>query len=115
VQIDKDVVCRVIATHDCQIHPGAWAPSWLTFIARAKDSLWSVDLFRCESILRVAMGSWRSSMRFTTFAACSIKPLPYAPMSHPFVERPIGTISCRKFPIIESEPGSICLETPVAA
>jgi hypothetical protein len=26
-------------------------PSWLTFIAQAKDSLWSVDLFRCESIL----------------------------------------------------------------
>jgi len=29
----------------------ASGPSWLTFIAQAKDSLWSVDLFRCESIL----------------------------------------------------------------
>jgi hypothetical protein len=26
-------------------------PSWLTTIGHAKDSLWSVDLFRCESIL----------------------------------------------------------------
>jgi len=26
-------------------------PSWLTLLAQAKDSLWSVDLFRCESIL----------------------------------------------------------------
>ena len=25
-------------------------PSWLTFIGHMKDSLWSVDLFRCESI-----------------------------------------------------------------
>lgn len=30
---------------------GTTGPSWLTFIAHAKDSLWSVDLFRCESIL----------------------------------------------------------------
>src|SRR5450759_1103801 len=26
-------------------------PSWLSFIGHVKDSLWSVDLFRCESIL----------------------------------------------------------------
>jgi transposase InsO family protein len=26
-------------------------PSWLTFIAQIKDSLWSLDLFRWESIL----------------------------------------------------------------
>ncbi|MFT6877773.1 MAG: putative transposase [Candidatus Azotimanducaceae bacterium] len=26
-------------------------PSWLTFLGRSKDSLWSVDLFRCESII----------------------------------------------------------------
>ena len=26
-------------------------PSWLAFIAQAKDSLWSIDLFRYESIL----------------------------------------------------------------
>jgi len=26
-------------------------PSWLTFIGHTKDSLWSLDLFHCESIL----------------------------------------------------------------
>jgi hypothetical protein len=26
-------------------------PFWLTFLGHAKDSLWSVDLFRCESLI----------------------------------------------------------------
>jgi len=30
---------------------GGKGPSWLSAIAEARDSLWSVDLFRCESIL----------------------------------------------------------------
>ena len=31
---------------------GTDGPSWLrSFIGHVKDSLWSVDLFRCESIL----------------------------------------------------------------
>ena len=28
---------------------GSGGPSWLTFLGHAKDSLWSCDLFRCES------------------------------------------------------------------
>ncbi len=50
IEIDKDVVRRVLAKH---YHPnsGGSGPSWLTFLGHAKDSLWSVDLFRCESIL----------------------------------------------------------------
>jgi len=51
VQIDKDVVRRVLATQYDPDHPGASGPSWLTHLAQTKDSLWSVDLFRCESIL----------------------------------------------------------------
>jgi transposase InsO family protein len=49
VEIDKGVVRRVLARH---YRPEPWdgGPSWLTFIGRMKDSLWSVDLFRCESI-----------------------------------------------------------------
>lgn len=31
--------------------PGDRGPSWLTAIGRAKDSLWSIDLFRYESIV----------------------------------------------------------------
>ncbi len=38
--------------------PGGGGPSWLTVIGHAKDSLWSVDLFRCESILLKTIGSW---------------------------------------------------------
>ena len=49
VEIDKDVVRRVLAKH-YRPEPGADGPSWLTFIGHMKDSLWSVDLFRCESI-----------------------------------------------------------------
>jgi transposase InsO family protein len=51
VQIDKDIVRRVLAKHYGPDHPDASGPSWLTFLAQAKDSLWSVDLFRGESIL----------------------------------------------------------------
>ena len=31
--------------------PGARGQSWLTFLGHTKDSLWSVDLFRCESLI----------------------------------------------------------------
>ena len=54
IEIDKDVVRRVLAKH-FRPAPGAngpsWGPSWLTFIGHLKDSLWSADLFRVESIL----------------------------------------------------------------
>ena len=49
VEIDKDVVRRILAKH-YRPKPGGEGPSWLTLIAEASDSLWSVDLFRCESI-----------------------------------------------------------------
>jgi transposase InsO family protein len=52
IEINKDVVRRVLAKRydpDQTIDSGA-GPSWLTFLGHAKDSLWSVDLFRCESI-----------------------------------------------------------------
>jgi putative transposase len=50
VNLDKDVVRRVLAKH-YRPAPGADGPSWLSFIAQCKDSVWSVDLFRCESVL----------------------------------------------------------------
>ena len=49
VSIDKDVVRRVLNKHFKNTHPNT-GPSWLTFIGHMKDSLWSVDLFCCESI-----------------------------------------------------------------
>jgi putative transposase len=50
LQIDKDVVRRILIQHSYPNHGGN-GPSWLCAIAEARDSLWSVDLFRCESIL----------------------------------------------------------------
>ena len=48
----KEVVdiTSVLATHHKPI-PGNRGPSCLTTLGHTKDSLWSVDLFRCESIL----------------------------------------------------------------
>jgi putative transposase len=48
IQIDKDVVRRILATH-YRPELDTSGPSWLTFIGHLKDSLWSIDLFRCES------------------------------------------------------------------
>ena len=50
VDIDKNVVHRVLAKH-YRPAPRGTGPSWLSFIGHTTDSLWSVDLFRCESIL----------------------------------------------------------------
>ena len=51
VDIDKDVVRRVLEKHYRPEPDSGHGPSWLTFIGQLKDSLWSIDLFRCESIL----------------------------------------------------------------
>jgi hypothetical protein len=50
IEIDRNVVHRVLAKHYRPISGGT-GPSWLTFIGHTTDSLWSVDLFRCESIV----------------------------------------------------------------
>jgi transposase InsO family protein len=145
VQIDKDLVRRVLARHYRPDDSGTNGPSWLTFIGHVKDSLWSVDLFRCESILlrshwvllvmdvftRRLIGfgveranidgvsvcrmfnhaiagqrlpklvstdhdplfrfhRWLANLR--VLAIEEVKSVPYAPVSHPFIERLIGTV-----------------------
>ena len=145
VELDKDVVRRVLSKHYKPRTFGTDGPSWLAFLAQAKDSLWSVDLFRCESILLrshwvmvvidvftrrligfgVEGGSidgiavcrmfnraiaknpmpkristdhdplfrfhrWLANLRVRELE--EIKSVPDAPVSHPFVERLIGTI-----------------------
>ena len=40
----------MLSTHS-RPTPGGTGPSWLSFIGHTTDSLWSVDLFRCESIV----------------------------------------------------------------
>ena len=144
IAINKDVVRRILAAKYSP-KPDATGPSWLTVLGHAKDSLWSLDVFRCESaILRthwvlvvmdqftrrlVGFGVHRGGVdgvalcrmfnratrgqtpppyvcsdhdplyRFQQFQrnlrildVHEIKTIPYAPLSHPFVERLIGTI-----------------------
>jgi transposase InsO family protein len=145
VDIDKDVVRRVLEKHYRPGPDSGRGPSWLTFLGHAKDSLWSVDLFRCESILlkshwvlvvmdqftRRIIGfgvkagavdgaalcrmfnkaistqgvpkrlssdndplflyhQWQANLRI--LGVEEIKTVPYTPLSHPFIERLIGTI-----------------------
>jgi hypothetical protein len=49
IQIDKDVVRRILARHD-RPGQGSGGPSWLTFLGHTKDSLWSMDLFRASRL-----------------------------------------------------------------
>jgi len=143
ISIDKDVVRRVLAKH--YKPPSSGGPSWLTFLGHTKDSLWSIDLFRCESIrltshwVLVVMDQysrriigfgvhdgnvdgttlcrmfndatayaknpcylssdndplfnyhqWKANLRILEIE--EIKSIPYTPISHPFIERLIGTI-----------------------
>ena len=50
VNIDKNVVCRVLSKHS-RPTPGGTGPSWVSFIGHTTDSLWSVDLCRGKSIV----------------------------------------------------------------
>jgi putative transposase len=46
IEIDKDIVRRILSVH---YRPESGGPSWLSFFGHTKDSLWCCDLFRCES------------------------------------------------------------------
>ena len=50
IELNKDVVRRILIQH-YRPTPGRAGPSWLAVIGQARDRLWSVDLFRSESIL----------------------------------------------------------------
>ncbi len=48
LSLNKDVVRRILTTY---YRPERGdEPSWLSFIGQTKDSLWSIDFFRCESL-----------------------------------------------------------------
>ena len=101
LDIDKDVVRRVLAQHYRPDDSVGNGPSRLTFVAQSKDSLWSVDLFRCESILLhsywVMLVMDVFTRRIIGFGVeraeiDEIKSIPNVPVSHPFVERLIVTL-----------------------
>jgi len=50
IEVNKDVVRRVLAAH-YRPERTENGTSWLTLLGHTKDSLWSLDLFRTESIL----------------------------------------------------------------
>ena len=94
--IDKNVVCRVLSTHYRPI-PGGTGPSWLSFIGHTTDSLWSVDLFRCESIVLrsywglVVMDQFTASPRRRRRAPRSghwRRPLPHVQRRHSWAGHP---------------------------
>ena len=76
IPLNKDVVRRILAAR-YQPKPDAAGPSWLTVLGHAKDSLWSLDLCRCESAVlhthwvlvvmdhctRRIVGFWRAPWR----------------------------------------------------
>ncbi len=144
VEIDKNIAWRILAKH-FRPDPGAHGPSWLMLLGHSKDRLWSVDLFRCESLIlkshwvlvvmdqftrriigfgiqagtvdglvlcrmfgQAIRGSgapkyvssdndplfrfhrWKANLRI--LEVTEVKTVPHVPLSHPFVERLIGTI-----------------------
>jgi hypothetical protein len=50
VTLDKDIAYRVLSRHYRPLSGGN-GPSRLTFLGQVTDSLWSVDLYRCESAM----------------------------------------------------------------
>ena len=140
--ISEHTVRRILRKHFKPIGDG---PSWLSFLASQKDSLWSIDFFRCESIMlksywvmlvidvytREIVGFKSTKASYDGPNACfmfnkilensrripncistdhdpvfkfsrweinldmlkiyEVKSIPGVPMSHPFVERCIGT------------------------
>ena len=72
IPLDKDVVRRVLATH-YKPDSDSCGPSWLSFLGHVKDSLWSLDLFCCESVtLRthwVSIARIPSALKILTLAS----------------------------------------------
>ena len=56
LNIDKDVVRRVLAKH-YRPEPCDGGPSWLTFFRHMADSLWSIALFQRRSVLPKILSS----------------------------------------------------------
>jgi transposase InsO family protein len=144
IALDKDLVRRILEKY-LQPKGTDEGPSWLTVLGHTRDSLWSLDLFRTESIslkthwVLVVMDQysrriigfavqavavdgpalcrmfhqataghttpqrlsfdhdplfeflqWKANLRILEIE--SVRSVPHVPVSHPFVERLIGTI-----------------------
>ncbi len=58
IEISSDAVRRILNKFYKPKPNNSNGPSWLSFLGHAKDSLWSIDLFRTESIHLKLIGSW---------------------------------------------------------
>jgi hypothetical protein len=57
--------------------PGSAGPSWLTVVGHANDTVWSVDLFRCEYVLpQVALAVFDRAADALTVEASGSMTLP---------------------------------------
>ncbi len=74
VDIDKDMVRRILGMR-FRPESGSGGPSWLTFLGHAKDSLWSADLFRCESLTFRALQKPSPNKGFKPCLDCRFLPL----------------------------------------
>jgi putative transposase len=104
VEIDKDIVRRVLAKH-CRPESRNDGPSWLTVIGHLNDSLWSVDLFRCESILlrsywvMVVMDVF--TRRVIAFGVQRFASQPMAiGLDHAIAQSPLSLASCSAPPVL---------------
>jgi len=50
ISISQDTVRRILKRNNISGESIGRGPSWLTFMATSKDRLWSIDLFRAESV-----------------------------------------------------------------
>src|ERR1700733_9736606 len=144
LEVSKDLVRHILNKHFTGL-PSSNGPSWLTFLGDVKDSLWSMDFFRAESItlkshwIMVVMDqfsrriigfsvhqgdlngsiiywmfnrvilrqsfpdrlstdndalfkSYRWQANVDVLGLDTINSVPNAPVSHPFVERLIGSV-----------------------
>ncbi|MGE0175279.1 MAG: integrase core domain-containing protein [Oligoflexales bacterium] len=72
IKVGEETVRRILAKYFGK--PPGNGPSWLTFLGHQADSLWSIDLFRVESILLrthwVLVVMDQFSRKIVGFAAC---------------------------------------------
>ena len=86
VAIDRDVVRRILGIH-YRPESDLGGPSWLTFLGHIKDSLWSCDLFRCESAtlraywVLIMMDQFADALLVLVFGAASLMGRPCAESS----------------------------------
>ena len=88
IELDKHTVRRVLASHNRQ-EPTPKGPSRLTFLGHSKDRK-TPRLLSSDNDPLFDFHRWKANLRVLDIN--EIKTVPYASLSHPFIERLIGTV-----------------------